>query len=320
MISSSIVQDKTIIFLHIHKAAGSTLSMIIERQFPAHAVFPGSLSVHPTRRTIRILWGKRNSPHQIMAEFRALPENDKRQIKYLHHHVPFGIHTYLHQPCVYVTMLRNPVDRIISLYYYLRRSPHYKALYNQVKTTSLRDYVVSDIDDNEIPYGNNAQTYRISGLTKDTPPSADILEIAKKNLRKHFVAFGLSERFNESLLLMARKFGWKWQNLLYFKRQVATNKPARQEIPQSTRALIEKHSELDMELYQFAKQLFEESVCQQDDSFRDEVRLFEDQLQIFRSKPSVVAYNVALDQAISVNTWLQSKISSVKSVMNFQNS
>lgn len=181
--------ERTLIFLHHPRTAGTTLSTTIERLFPPSAVFPGTLGVRLTRRTIRVLWGKRRTTGQILEEFSSLSEREKGEIRYLHGHLPFGIHTGLPRPGVYVTMLRDPVGRMISLYHFLKRRPDF-GFYDQVKGMSLRDFV------GEIgPYaGNNAQVRRISGARLSASLTPDTLEIAKSNLCEHFVVVGITER------------------------------------------------------------------------------------------------------------------------------
>jgi hypothetical protein len=295
-------QEKTLIFIHVPRTAGTTLSMTIERQFSAEAVFPGTLSVRRTRRTLRVLLGKRNTADQIMREFRGLSQDQKRKIEYLHGHMSFGVHTDLLRPGVYVTMLRDPVDRMISLYCFLRRRPDI-GYYDQVKTMSLRDFV-RDIG----PHSRvrNAQVRQISGTGIDAPLPVDALEIAKEHLRKHFVVVGLTERFNESLLLLSRTFGWKWQDLLYSRRyQVGKNKPIQDHISQSVLGAIRRYNELDIELYRFAQRMFEESVREQGDRFSQELQAFERQLSSFQSRSQVVPSNWVYDLAISTHIWLQ---------------
>jgi hypothetical protein len=296
------VREKALIFVHVPRTAGTTLSMTIERQFSAEAVFPGTLSVRRTRRTLRVLLGKRYTVDQIMREFRNLSKDQKRKIEYLHGHVSFGVHTGLLRPSVYVTMLRDPVDRVVSLYYFLRRRPDI-VYYDQIRTMSLKD-LFSDTGPHSVV--RNAQVRQISGADIDAPLSVDTLEIAKEHLREHFVMVGLTERFNESLLLLGRTFGWKWRDLLYSRRyQVGKNKPRQDRISPSALGVIRKCNELDIELYRFAQRMFEESVRKQGETFSQELQAFERQLSSFQGRPQVVAGNWLYDLAVSTHIWLQ---------------
>ena len=60
--------------------------------------------------------------------------------------VPFGLHDYLpRSDAAYVTILRNRVDRMVSIYYYALRRPEW-ALHAEIKRwqLSLHDFFLSD--------------------------------------------------------------------------------------------------------------------------------------------------------------------------------
>lgn len=245
-------QGQTVIFLHIPKAAGSTLSSVIQRQYE-----PGD--------TFRI-----DGFHirESIDEFKKIPEAKKEKIRFLSGHMFFGLHEFLPQASTYITMLRNPVDRVISHYYHvIRHSNHY--LYQEVtsRNMNLKDYVSSGISA-EL---DNGQTRDISGegiVQKPFPDtgisfgqcSTEMLERAKRNLREHFAVVGLAERFDESLILLKRTFGWGTP--CYVKSNVGENHPHKRDISKDELKLIEKYNELDIELYKYAGEMFEELINQ----------------------------------------------------------
>ena len=253
------MEGMALIFLHIPKAAGTTMNDIIERQFPQGTVF--------TVDGARV--------RESVDEFKNLPEEERRRVRCLKGHIPFGLHEYLPHPTTYITVLRNPVDRIISHYYYVLRTPHHY-LYNTVTAGNmrLRDYVSSGIS----PELMNGQTKTVSGLGKADMivreySSADLLEEAKRTLQDHFVSVGLVERFDETLVLFQRLLGW--QNIFYVRRNVTKKHPSQQEIAKTTVEVIERENELDMALYEFAKQMFEKQIREQPSSFEREVQAFQ---------------------------------------------
>jgi hypothetical protein len=117
---------------------------------------------------------------------------------------------------------------------------------------------------------NDADKYNLD-LTQE-PATTDTLEIAKRNLDEHFVVVGLSERFDESLLLLRKALGWK--NIYYVKRNVTKNRPSKQQLPRETISLIEKHYDLDIQLYEHARQRFEETIREQGAGFESELKSF----------------------------------------------
>jgi hypothetical protein len=229
-------KNLSLIFIHVPRTGGTTLNTVIERQYPRHSTFT--------------IDGKRVS--ESIIQFKSLPLEDRAQIKCLKGHMLFGLHEYLPQPTAYISMLRDPVDRIISHYYFvLRTSDHYLHETVVSKKMDLTDYVSSGIS-MEL---KNGQACAMSGRYAK---STDVLETAKRNLRQHFLLVGLAERFDESLMLFSKLLGWK--KVWYIKRNVVQERPAKNELPIQVLNTIRKHNELDIELYEFCKQIFEEKL------------------------------------------------------------
>jgi hypothetical protein len=99
------------------------------------------------------------------------------------------------------------------------------------------------------------------------------LEKAKQNLRNHFAVVGITEDFDRMLMLLKKKFDWR--NILYVKKRVTQNRPKPKQIDPETRRIIEAYNEIDLNLYQYAKQLLEEQISVQDSSFFEELKQFQ---------------------------------------------
>lgn len=259
-------KQKSLIFLHIPKAAGSTLHRIIARQYASDSI----CSIDGLR------------VHESIAEFKQLPEAKRSEIKVLKGHMRFGLHEYLPQPSTYITILRDPVERIISHYYYVRRSPeHY--LYEQVtsRNMSLKDYICSGIT-KEL---NNSQTRLLctkTALETYEQGSTKILESAKKNLQEEFAVVGLAERFDETLILLKQNF--KWNLPFYIKANTTKDRPLKNDISQETLKMIEKYNELDVELFEFVSKKFQEVINQSGLLFEMELK----QLQLVNTGYSTI--------------------------------
>ena len=88
--------------------------------------------------------------------------------------------------------------------------------------------------------------------------------MAKENLVKSFSVVGISERFEESLVLMATTFDWE---IPFYKNcKVSKTRP---QIGSGTVEMIRDHNRLDVELYEFAKGLFEESLQKKEAAVRE---------------------------------------------------
>jgi hypothetical protein len=104
-------------------------------------------------------------------------------------------------------LLRKPVERVISEYFYRMVRKSHPLADRNIKSFSLRDYV------EKLPY-DNVQTKLLAGGN----PSYDfiggtcspaMLETAKRNLTERFSLVGLTERFEETLVLCRIIFGWQ---------------------------------------------------------------------------------------------------------------
>lgn len=264
------MEEPVIIFQHIPKTAGTTLRYIIQYQFPPNAICE--------------LYGSAGTPAQRIEKLQNLSESQRKKIKIINTHIGFGLHNYLQQPSTYITFLREPVSRVISMYYYYRKTEN--PLYTDL---SLKEFVQT------YPGVQNGMTKNLSGIVLQSQlfhgePSQKFdcdevsLEIARQNLQERFKFIGISERFDESLLLLRKTLGWK---IPLFDKSNTSKKPNR--LDRDILRLIENYNELDLQLYEFANKMFAEAIENQDLSFAREVKEFQ---QANNSRTSKLYYRV----------------------------
>jgi hypothetical protein len=169
----------------------------------------------------------------------------------------YGLHEHVPRPSAYLTLLRKPVARAISGYHRVLETPTHR-LHEEVagRKMSLEDYLTSGISLET----DNSQARAIAGDV-DTPfgeCTDELLRRALGNLDEHFPVVGLTERFDDLLLVLKRTYGWS--NLLYVRANVTKRKPARDEVPPSTIELIKERNRLDEQLYATAAERFQALV------------------------------------------------------------
>lgn len=243
--------DDCLIFVHIPKAAGRTLNSVLRRQY-RHS------------ETIEF-----NTLDKGLNGFMKIPLEERARARLVRGHVHYGIHHWLSRHARYITILRDPVDRVLSLYGYILRQPKHP-LHAQLTASGagLEEFVRSGIDGTQV---ENGQTRQIAGI-EDRDPTNDDLQAALSNLRS-FVVVGLTEQFDESLILMKRLFGWRTP--YYVSQNVGTGtSPGSRPISNEALDLIRERNELDLELHAEAKRMFANLVGRQDDSFGREVARF----------------------------------------------
>jgi Sulfotransferase family len=223
-----------IVFLHMPKAAGSTMMQIIQRTYAGRAV-----------QYIR------GSPEDISA-FVASPEAERHAVDVVAGHLYYRVRDSLRQPCTVVTMLRDPVDRALSLYHYVRREPKHR-LHDAMRDTPLSEFIES----RQLPELDNDHVRRLADVPPAEIPIGHLtqqhLDLALTRLKRDDVVFGLSERFEESIALISAALNWR--PVSYESVNVAP--AARDEIPPDVRDRIRERNRYDDALYRVAAGLFE---------------------------------------------------------------
>lgn len=244
------MQHETLIFLHIPKTAGTTLRQVVGRQFvgqPQYLIGSGE--------------------ERDFTAFLALPEDERARLRYVGGHVSYGVHRFIPNPARYITMLRDPREHLISYYYYFREDTTSKT-YDLVRGRTFEEFL-------QIPRMQSIQLDLIVGLD-DVPnaaggwgmrrnrslPVEERLRIAERHLREHFTAVGLVERFDESMLLLRQRLGWK--NVYYARLRETQSRPKKVEDKAPLHALVEQYAQPDLALYALAQRIFEEQIAQYD--------------------------------------------------------
>jgi hypothetical protein len=246
------VNDSCLIYLHVPKTAGTTMTSILRLR----------LKYLPSERlSFETLGGAPSDIEDIPFERRA-------RARLVYGHVHYGIHQWIPRPSRYFTILRDPVRRVVSLYRYVLRDPNHPV--NGALRESgmgLKEFVASGLDRTQT---ENGQVRQLAAVVDRDPVDGD-LDVAISNLGDCEVV-GLTERFDESVILMKRSFGWM---IPYFQRRmVAPGAPSRDEPSGDAIEIIRDKNRLDLELYAEAERLFREQVATQTDTFGREVARF----------------------------------------------
>jgi hypothetical protein len=241
-------KDKTVVFHHIPKAAGTTLAAIATRQY-----LPW--------QTCIIVGDKKAK----LAEIKEWPESKRRPIRFYRGHQSIQLLSHLANPIV-LTMFRHPLSRVISLYYYARHPKRSRHPMHQLTNRYTVEQFFKQKIDQKWAECSNGQVDSISHVLKLMPRWAaglgdnqSQIERLKTVLESHIV-FGLVEEFDLSLLYFAERLDWSLP-LFYTKRNVTAY---RREIPAWMEDYILSRNQQDLELYSFAKDVFERRVKNND--------------------------------------------------------
>lgn len=222
---------RKILFDHLPKCGGSTLDAYLEAHYPKRKIF--STDGLNSTESVRL--------------FKDLPKKNRHGYSLVKGHLANELFDYVDPTCLKVTVLRDPIERIISHYYYAKRSPdHYMYTFIHNSVMSLEDYACSNLS-GEL---RNWYTTHFSGLPLDVAeenPEKSIAKAAEVLLNRYNI-IGFLDNF-PLLIENIRKQG----NLRYeYKNNmvnVTKDRPRTESIPQSTVKKIEQGNSLDIVLY-----------------------------------------------------------------------
>ncbi len=190
-LSAGFGPDERLYFLHIHKTAGSTLARILETHFGQGQI----------------------CPPQTWQQFLALPHSDLAQYRLFRGHLLAFSQWLPSRPWV-VTFLRDPVERTLSTYDYIRRNDRHR-LHRAAATMDLETFLhepdtagtVRDLQTRWI-LANAFPCDSLKDMERQLAElDLDPLETARRQLDT-YAFVGLVERFEASVQRLMDTLGW----------------------------------------------------------------------------------------------------------------
>ena len=235
--------------LHIPKNAGTSFSRMLKM---------GMLVRPPTnllrQRVTLGLYDVPGLENRLDAIVRLAPR-DASRVRFFEAHCGWGVHERLPGECLYMTLLREPVRRALSVHAFLQQDGVIPV------GTPLEEFLRTEPAD-RVWSVDNAQVRYLAGEggMNDTRPIGSctraMLETAKERLRSMFM-FGLVERYDESCAMLRGALGWRGG---FSITSNVTTKAKKIETTPAQDALLREMNALDIELYDYAMALFAERV------------------------------------------------------------
>lgn len=225
--------DQVLIFTHVPRTGGVTLIWNVEPCFSRRSV----LYFHSGDGLDKLL---------------AIPESERARTRFVTGHIPYGIHAYLPLKPIYFVLLRDPIERLLSLYDFIQQrvpeSPAYGMTLEQFIDFNLENSI------------DNRQTRLLAGNFHEGEVTQAMLDQAIHNLHHHYAGAGLTERFDESFALFTAVIGWRPKGTI--RRNAAPARTPRSAIPASTLRRVEAINGFDCELLPAARARFEALLAQ----------------------------------------------------------
>jgi hypothetical protein len=257
--------DAKIFFLHILKCGGTSIFNSIRncynvlekrrgfRRFDHQASLLAARILHPGA-----------DPFSATGDYEILKQMERlllyfmseRSARFVTGHYSFSEQAYqeFHSEYSFLTMLRDPVDRWISLYYYNKHTVAQNfagILENQTVTMRLSDYIDTDYARSQ---GFDIVKY-IGGASADGDyASPQAIERAKRNLDKFHIV-GVLERLDDFASQFKARFGVDLKLRTLNESPVSAGERDA-EVTEEVRKRIEEICRPDLEVYRYAVEKF----------------------------------------------------------------
>lgn len=231
--------DARYFFVHVMKTAGATFRQHVRANVP-----PGAF--YPTRQTEVDVRAANYEIEYLL----SLPVERKRQIRAYTGHFPFFVTDLVQGDFVTITMLRDPVDRVIS---YLKHA--------QMHHDRHRDWPLEKIYEDRFYFECFMWNHQVKifAMTPGDRVSSymDVIEIDDRRLEiaasslDRVDVWGFTDRLGELHDELTARFGWRFGPVP--DRRVAP--PA--DVPPSLRRRIVRDNAADLEFHERARARYE---------------------------------------------------------------
>lgn len=221
----------TLLISHIPKTAGTSLRRLVS------AMSDDVLWVYDRELQLN------NPDVEFLADFRRKPPPSV-----VMGHFSYGSHRLLGIEAEYATVLRNPYERIVSLYRHQKSLPDSRFATELTSGMSVGEFVASGIT----AMTNNHMCRVLAGVSSDAGYRINerwLLEHAKHNLDRHYSVVGISEHIGSFIEQLSDRLGWPQAVLPH--ENITSGSPV--EVSDQDRDSIVESNLLDIELYAYVK-------------------------------------------------------------------
>jgi hypothetical protein len=271
-----------LIFFHIPKTGGTTMESVIDHNFPG-TVF--HLRCGPTASALLV-----RTIDEIAAKFRQLSPERQRDVRFVvGNHVPLHVDSLFERPSKFFTIVRDPVDRAISSFFYLRfeanqpETESWLPIYRFIKNMTLDQYLDSGIGLDV----HNQQVRMLSGCRDlDVPWNTDgrpivappverrHLDMAKRNIEERFLIAAPLKQFAAAVWYLKRLYAMPLRSCFYAVRRENMTRPALEAVSSSARSRLTEWNRYDLELYDWVEARFANQLAPMQPEFDRQVRQF----------------------------------------------
>ncbi|MEM9525953.1 MAG: sulfotransferase family 2 domain-containing protein [Bacteroidota bacterium] len=231
-VSYQLSRPDPLLFDHLPKCGGTTINDYLAKSYPGRLTF--ALSDH--------------RPERSTGAFTQLSQRERWRYQLIFGHHAHGIIDWVSPKMKRTTLFREPIDRIISHYYYVKRSEfHYLHEAVEKQNISLREYCQVGLSD-EL---ENWYVLHFSGLDKRevVAKPRHALDLAYETIRSKYDLIGFQDElpaFMEALKQMAG-LSASFDNS---RKNRTVTRPKVNEVDPMVLETIARYNALDIELFE----------------------------------------------------------------------
>jgi Sulfotransferase family len=234
------LRGHTLIFTHIPKTAGTSLVRIL--------TLVAAIKNIPSLRAQGTIYGQFHGfgKGDAWQELEQWPDSVLAQQCYISGHFPFGTHRRVPRPFFYITLLRDPVPRLVSQYRFGVQRGGWSP------STPIGELIEKGL------LAENLQSRQIAGvMDRNTPCTAQTLKDAINHLQSEYTIVGVTDGFDDMLKQLITLLAWP--EIIYSNQQVTEGAPSPQLVEQAKEA-VTRFFAYDLELYACASELARQSL------------------------------------------------------------
>jgi hypothetical protein len=245
------LDDNILYFLHIPKTAGTTFTFNLDSYYDVQNIYP----------------------ERVLSGFFKNPPSNFLSLKLIRGHFGYDISKFLQKTPLFLTFLRNPIERTLSFFDHIKLDPYTNNWVNQnfilnetisdllvdkskskIFTNNQTRHIANDLDYTKLNNSNNFLLEEYEPFVNPTLTDEQLITLAKKRLSE-FAFIGLTEKTTESLLLFCYTFNLKPLGN-FWNLMVAPKRTSLISLDIDTKNNLKKCNNLDLQLYEFGQELF----------------------------------------------------------------